>query len=118
MTKKSILTTAAALMIAADAYSQTLQSAQNMVKEGNYAEAKDLLHEMYKQGTLIRLIGMRVDNLIEKDELQLSLFGNENNEKQEKIDKVVDELKQKYGYNSITRAGKLHSENKIKLKDI
>ena len=83
-----------------------------------YAEAKDLLHEMYKQGTPIRLIGMRVDNLIEKDELQLSLFGNENNEKQEKIDKVVDELKQKYGYNSITRAGKLHSENKIKLKDI
>lgn len=83
-----------------------------------YAEAKELLYEMYKQGTPIRLIGMRVDNLIEKDELQLSLFGNENNEKQEKIDKVVDELKQKYGYNSITRAGKLHSENKIKLKDI
>ena len=73
---------------------------------------------MYIKGTQIRLIGMRVDNLIEKDELQLSLFSQENSEKQEKIDKVVDELKQKYGYNSITRAGKLHSENKIKLKDI
>ena len=36
----------------------------------------------------------------------------------EAIDKVVDELKQKYGYNSITRAGKLNSERKIKLKDI
>ena len=83
-----------------------------------YAEAKELLQEMYKKGTPIRLIGMRVDNLIEKDELQLSFFGNEDNEKQEKLDKVVDELKQKYGYNSITRAGKLHSENKIKLKDI
>ena len=83
-----------------------------------YAEAKELLHEMYIKGTQIRLIGMRVDNLIEKDELQLSLFSQENSEKQEKIDKVVDELKQKYGYNSITRAGKLHSENKIKLKDI
>ena len=58
------------------------------------------------------------DNLIEKDELQLSLFSHQDNEKQEKLDKVVDELKQKYGYNSITRAGKLHSENKIKLKDI
>lgn len=83
-----------------------------------YVEAKELLHEMYIKGTPIRLIGMRVDNLVEKDELQLSLFSHSNNEKQEKIDKVVDDLKQKYGYNSITRAGKLHSEEKIKLKDM
>ena len=83
-----------------------------------YAQAKELLHEMYKTGTPIRLIGMRVDNLIEKDELQLSFFNQEDTEKQDKIDKVVDELKQKYGYNTITRAGKLHSEDKIKLKDI
>ena len=83
-----------------------------------YALAKELLHEMYIKGTPIRLIGMRVDNLIEKDELQLSLFGHQDSEKQEKIDKVVDDLKQKYGYNSITRAGKLHSEEKIKFKDM
>ena len=61
---------------------------------------------------------MRVDNLIEKDEKQLSFFDNEQNEKQEKLDKVVDELKQKYGYSSITRAGNLNSEGKIKLKDV
>ena len=73
---------------------------------------------MYKQGTQIRLIGMRVDNLIEKDEKQLSFFDNGQNEKQEKLDKVVDELKQKYGYSSITRAGKLNLEGKIKLKDV
>lgn len=72
-----------------------------------YAEAKALLHEMYKIGTPIRLIGMRVDNLIEKNEKQLSLFGEQDNEKQDKIDEVVDSLKQKYGFNSITRAGKL-----------
>ena len=83
-----------------------------------YAEAKELLHEMYIKGTPIRLIGMRVDNLVEKDEVQLSFFNHADNEKQEKIDKVVDNLKQKYGYNSITRAGKLHSEDKIKLKDM
>lgn len=83
-----------------------------------YAEAKELLHEMYIKGTPIRLIGMRVDNLVEKDELQLSLFSHQDSVKQEKIDKVVDDLKQKYGYNSITRAGKLHSEDKIKLKDM
>ena len=83
-----------------------------------YSLAKELLQEMYKKGTFIRLVGLRVDNLIEKDEMQLSLFSNEDEEKQEKLDKVVDELKNKYGYSSITRAGKLNSEKNIRLKDV
>ena len=84
-----------------------------------YNTAKELLNEMYKNGTPIRLVGVRVDNLVEKGEVQISLFGNtENEKKQEKLDSVVDQLKQKYGYNSITRAGKLHSEDVIKLKDV
>ena len=69
-------------------------------------------------GIAIRLVGMRVDGLIEKNEKQLSLFNSKDTEKQENLDKVVDKLKQKFGYNSITRAGKLHSEKEIKLKDI
>ena len=80
--------------------------------------AKELLEEMYTNGIAIRLVGMRVDGLIEKNEKQLSLFNSKDTEKQENLDKVVDELKQKFGYNSITRAGKLHSEKEIKLKDI
>lgn len=98
-------------------HQRKLSEATSNTKE-IYALAKELLHEMYVKGTKIRLIGMRVDNLIEKDEVQLSLFSHQDNEKQEKIDKVVDDLKQKYGYNSITRAGKLHSEDRIKLKDM
>lgn len=69
-------------------------------------------------GTFIRLVGLRVDKLVEKDEVQLSLFSGEDDKKQEKLDEVVDKLKQKFGYNSITRAGKLHSEEIIKLKDV
>ena len=83
-----------------------------------YALAKQLLEEMYQKGTFIRLVGLRVDNLVEKDEVQLSLFHNEVDEKQEKLEEVVDKLKEKYGYSSITRAGKLHSEEVIKLKDV
>lgn len=71
-----------------------------------------------KSGTFIRLVGLRVDKLIEKDEVQLSLFRGEEDKKQEKLDEVVDKLKQKYGYNSVTRAGKLHSEEIIRLKDV
>ena len=84
-----------------------------------YNTAKELLNEMYKNGTPIRLVGVRLNNLVEKGEVQISLFGNtENEKKQEKLDSVVEQLKQKYGYNSITRAGKLHSEDVIKLKDV
>ena len=83
-----------------------------------YELAKELLKEMYKKGTFIRLVGLRVDNLIEKDEIQISLFNDENNKKHEKIDETVDKLKEKYGYNSITRAGKLNMEDMVKLKDV
>lgn len=74
-----------------------------------YEEAKELLKELYK-GIPIRLIGIRVDNLSNKDEIQLSMFDNKKNEKQEKLDGVLDQIKDKYGYNAITRAGKIHLE--------
>lgn len=82
-----------------------------------YQKAKELLHEMYKIRKPIRLVGVRIDNLIEKEEKQISLFQNKNSEKQEKLDKVIDSLKEKYGYQSITRAGKLELGNKLKFKD-
>lgn len=41
-----------------------------------YMQAKELLREMYIPGTSIRLIGIRVDNLIDKEEVQLSLIWN------------------------------------------
>lgn len=62
---------------------------------------------MYKPYTPIRLIGLRVEGLEENEMQQTTLFEPWDNEKQEKLDKVVDELKIKYGYNFITRAGRL-----------
>ncbi len=75
-----------------------------------YKLAKELLSQMYKKGTAIRLVGIRLDGLIDKGEMQLSLFDNDNNVKQENLDKVIDELKNKYGYKKITRAGKINFE--------
>lgn len=83
-----------------------------------YQKAKQLLEEFYSKGSSIRLIGMRVDNLVKKEEQQISLFQDEPSEKQEKLDKAMDELKQKYGYNVITRAGKMQVGDMLKLKDI
>ena len=80
-------------------------------------KAKEILHEMFHKPMSIRLVGVRVDNLVEKEEMQLSLF-DKRDEKQEKLDKVVDALKNKYGYNKITRAGKMNAGDYLKLKDI
>lgn len=83
-----------------------------------YNKAKELLEQMYKKGMQIRLVGVRVDNLVEKEEQQLSLFQDEQNKKQEKLDEAIDKLKEKYGYNAITRAGKMNVGNILKLKDV
>ncbi len=77
--------------------------------------AKNVLEEMYKENYSIRLVGVRVDNLESKDIVQLSLF--DNNQKQDKIDYVLDNLKSKYGYNSITRAGQLDIKSIVDGKE-
>lgn len=79
-------------------------------------KAKTLLKEMHKDTMLIRLIGVRVDNLVSKDETQLSLFGNtKSNYKQEKLDSIIDAINEKYGCDSIIRAGKLNANEIIKI---
>ena len=75
-------------------------------------KAKKLLNDMFKEGMYIRLIGV-----IEKDDMQMSLFNYiKNEEKQNRLDKVVDLLKDKYGTNSIVRAGKMNIDKKIKMQ--
>ena len=80
-----------------------------------YLKAKELLKRMHK-GESIRLISLRVDKLTNKSESQISLFDAEEKKKQENLDKVLDNLKEKYGYLSITRARKLGIEKNIKFK--
>lgn len=82
-----------------------------------YSRAKALLKDMYKNGEPIRLIGVRLDNLQDEEERQISLFDNKGSEKQKQLDKIVDSINQKYGKNSVTRAGKLNIERIVKLKE-
>ncbi len=76
-----------------------------------YEEAKKLLKELYKDEP-IRLIGIRVDDLLKKEEMQISIFDTKEKEKQEKLDEIIDTIKNKYGYDSITRAGKVNLKEK------
>lgn len=84
--------------------------------KGIYKIAKELLEDLYK-GDSIRLIGIRVEKLCDEKEIQLSLFTSIDNKKQEKLDKTLDSIREKYGENYITRAGKMHIEKMINLKE-
>lgn len=66
-------------------------------------QAKMLANEMFT-GEPIRLIGVRVDKLTElSDGEQMSFLNYNNDEKQEKIDKTMDDLSNKYGGKIIKR---------------
>ncbi len=74
--------------------------------------AKELLKELYN-GDLIRLIGVRVDGLVEKNEMQLSMFDMPENTKNKKIDEAMDKIKERYGDKIISRATDLKSNTDI-----
>ena len=78
-------------------------------------KARELLEEMYK-GEAVRLVGVRLDSLEDKEERQMNLFSNGNIEKQDKLDTVLDNLKKKYGYETISRAGKMNVNDIVKFK--
>ena len=73
--------------------------------------SKQLLSDLYNN-ELIRLIGVRVDGLVEKEELQLSIFDIKEDTKYRKLDNVIDTLKDKFGYNMISRATDLQGNKK------
>ncbi len=81
-----------------------------------FKTAKELVRQLYNNEP-IRLIGIRIDNLCEEEEKQISLFEDQNIKKQEKLDKVVDNIKDKFGYEMITRAGDMKQTKNINRKD-
>ena len=68
--------------------------------------ANEILDIMYKNES-IRLVGLRVDDLESEDEVQLSMFSS-GNSKQSNLDKTLDEITNRFGVTSITRASRLN----------
>ena len=78
-----------------------------------YNNAKKILKEIYNDEK-IRLIGLRLDNLTDKKIKQVSIFDED--KEPENIDKVVDEINQKFG-NIVKKASlinKKYRNNKLK----
>lgn len=69
-----------------------------------YKNAVRLLHEMYHDDK-IRLIGIRVNDFTERQTVQYSLFDQvETSKKEEKVERIMDEINRKYGTQSISYA--------------
>ncbi len=89
-----------------------LEFATSSTKE-IYEKVKTVFDEMYKFEIPIRLVGVRVDNLVEEVG-QISMF--DVSDKKNNIDNTLDELKNKYGYSSIMRAGEIGVEDLINIE--
>ena len=76
-----------------------------------YEKAKELLKESYKHGVYVRLLGVRVDNLTKIEDKQFSFFEDVTEKKHERIDETLDKVKEKYGYNSITRGRGINTKD-------
>ncbi len=96
-------------------HQKTLTIPTNVTKR-IYETSKELLEQIH-QNRAIRLIGIQTSKLVGKEEGQLSIFTEEENEKQEKIEDVMENLKNKYGYGIITRAGEIKVNNMLNIRE-
>lgn len=96
-------------------HQKKLNSPTNITKE-IYETSKELLEQLH-QNRGVRLIGIQSSKLIEKDQMQLSIFEEKTDVKQEKIENVMDALKKKYGYGVITRAGEMKVKNMLNIRE-
>ena len=76
----------------------------NIIYEG----IKKTFRETWK-GEKIRQLGVRLTKLCSNEYYQESLFDFENNEKQMKLDKTVDEIRKRFGKQAVIRSTFLHS---------
>jgi len=68
-----------------------------------YDVVKELFEELWDGYTPLRLLGVALTNLTKDDVVQFALFDDKDKEKQRKLDKALDKLKDKYGDGSIVR---------------
>lgn len=95
-------------------HQKKLKNATNLTKE-IYETSKELLDEMW-QGEPIRLVGIRLDHLSNQSMHQVSLFEIvEKRDQDVKLEKTIDSLKEKYGFQVIENASLLEGKE-VKFK--
>ncbi|MBQ7315748.1 MAG: DNA polymerase IV [Clostridia bacterium] len=68
-----------------------------------YASVEDAFDELWDRRTPLRLLGVALGGISWEEEAQLSFFDDEEREKARKLDRVVDDIREKFGSGAIKR---------------
>ena len=85
-----------------------------------YNTAKELINELWDDKTPVRAITIGLSDLVSNEYQQCSFFDDDKSKKYEKIDGVVDDLREKYGFHCITRGSLVDNQfhqNVLKLQN-
>ena len=69
-----------------------------------YRQACSLFDTLWDGKTPLRLIGISLTDLCSGEETPLLLFSDEQNSRKQELDRVMDRIRDKYGYSAIRRA--------------
>ncbi len=86
------------------------------VTEEIYETAKKLFADLWDGKTPLRLMGIALSNISKDEEEQLSLFVDEEKEKQKKVDAAMDSIRSKYGMGKIMRGSVMKNSINIGKK--
>ncbi len=86
------------------------------VTEEIYETSKKLFAQLWDGKTPLRLMGIALSNITKGEEEQLSLFVDEEKEKQRKVDAAMDSIRSKYGMSKIVRGSVMKNSMKVGRK--
>ncbi len=99
-------------------HSVTLEQGSNLTKDF-YPYCLTMLESYYEETMPIRKVSISLGKLAPKIGTQLNLFESlEQKEKEEQVERVMDEVKEKYGKNSLLHASSLLSYSTIKERNM
>ncbi len=90
-------------------HQKTLSEATDITAE-IYKESKKLFSELWDKRTPLRLLGISLTQITAEDISQLSFFPTENKEKERKLDKAMDAIRNKFGSETVVRASNYQSK--------
>ncbi len=86
------------------------------VTEEVYETSKTLFANLWDGKTPLRLMGIALSNISKDEEEQLSLFVDEEKEKQKKVDAAMDSIRSKYGMGKIVRGSVMKNSMNVGKK--
>jgi DNA polymerase-4 len=77
-----------------------------------FREIFDLFKRLFVQRTRIRLVGVSLSSLIHRRFQQTSLFDQASFEQRDRLLRSIDDIRDKYGFHAILRAGSICDNKK------